>query len=188
MKKIILCEGPSDEAILKTLIKVNGLDIAVAAYDGKDNLENFVETLQGSPDYRKIETLAVTRDADENEKDAFKSVRGLLKRMGFANLPEESGRFSGETPRAGIFVVGRDGRGSIDDICLGSVKGRPGFSCVDEYFRCVNRSEPGAKARVWVWLLSHPDFPFSLRKGGKEAYWNWDHPAFGPLTEFLRAM
>jgi len=205
--KVVLCEGPSDKAILSTLIKRNNLDVTVEAYDGKDNLKNHLELVKtrphdpkypNRPTYREITTLAVIRDADENGKGAFTSVRATLENMDFVNLPAQNSEFSGEAPgtreskRTGIFILGHEGRGAIEDLCLASIDDRPEFSCLDDYFKCRQQAgfaEPGAKARVRVWLVSHPDFEFFTQSVvGEERYWGWDHPAFGSLTKFLMAM
>jgi len=198
VSKIVLCEGSFDQAILESLIRLNRRDdIAVEVYGGKNKIKEFMRTFRGRSDYDEITTLAVTRDADENEKDAFKSVRDMLERAefeelpAFPNLPAKNGEFSGEAPKTGILIVGHEGRGEIEDLCLASIQDRPGFPCVDDYAKCRQQagfSELGAEARAWVWLVSHPKFKFSMRGVGKKEYWDWDHPAFGPLTEFLRAM
>ena len=189
MSKIVLCEGLFDQVILETLIKVNSLAITVRIYEGKNGLKGFMRTLMSQLDSGEITTLAVTRDADENGDGAFTSVRDTLKMMGFSNLPAQNGGFSGAAPKTGIFIVGPGGRGEMEDLCLASMQNRPEFSCVDEYFKCMKQAEPKAKARAWVWLAgSQTDFEFSVRKMGEKAYWNWDHPAFGPLKQFLRAM
>jgi len=188
VSKIVLCEGYFDQAILETLIKVNELDITVKPYDGKDSLKKTMKTFMDRPDYGEFTTLAVTRDADENGEGAFTSVRDTLKMAGFANLPAQNGEFSGVAPKTGIFIVGDGGRGAIEDLCLASLQNRPEFSCVSDYFKCLKQAEPKSKARAWVWLASHPDFDFFVKGVGKKGYWDWDHPAFGPLKEFLRAM
>ena len=205
--KVVLCEGPSDQAILAALIKRSNLDITVESYGGKDRLKKHLAWVKARshdpkypkrPTYHEITTLAVTRDANGDREGAFTSVRATLANMDFVNLPAPNNEFSGEAPgtreskRTGIFIVGHEGTGVIEDLCIASLRerDRPKFSCVGNYFACIEQAEPKTKARAWVWMASDPKFDFSAHSvmGEGEGYWDLDHPAFRPLKQFLMAM
>jgi hypothetical protein len=190
--KVVLCEGPFDQAVLSQLAKAQGLDIDIRIYGGKDNLKNFMPAFRKQADFAKVETLLVTRDADESEEDAFKSVRDTLKNSDLLP-PSGNGTFScGGTPKVGVFIIGVDGRGAMEDLCLTSVRDRPEFPCVEQHFVCTGRGEPNSKLRAWAWLVSYPDFECTAIRGavGKAEtdYWNLEHAVFDPLKAFLKAM
>jgi hypothetical protein len=94
--------------------------------------------------------------------------------------------------RVGIFIVGVNGQGMIEDICLNSVGDRPEFACVHDYFACIaqksTRTGFSSKAKVRVWMASHVDYELCVGKAAEEGYWPWESPAFDSLKNFLRAL
>lgn len=193
MSKIVLCEGPFDEAVLRRLAKVHDLDIEIVAYNGKDNLKRYMKAFKDTPDIvtKEVETLVVTRDADDSQERAFRSVHDTLKNFGFLP-PSENETFAEGTPKVGIFIVGLEGRGAIEDLCLASVRDCPEFPCVEKYFACTGRDKPNSKLHAWAWLVSYPDFEccaISAAQGKTGTdYWNLEHAAFEPLKKFLKEM
>jgi hypothetical protein len=135
--------------------------------------------------------MAILRDADKNLAGAFASVRDTLRQNNFA-APDANENFKESSPRVGIFIVGVDGQGMIEDLCLKSVASEPGFHCVDEYFRCIakhsSRKEFKSKAKVRVWMASHEDYDYRVGLAAEKSYWPWDNPAFDSLKNFLRAL
>ena len=108
-------------------------------------------------------------------------------------MPEANGGFATDGIRVGVLIVGpNNGRGMIEDLCLSSVSDRPGFDCVDEYFRCVTdkcgRTDFSAKSKVRVWMAAQVDHELYVGKAAEMGYWPWGNPAFDSLKEFLRAL
>jgi hypothetical protein len=192
-KKFVFCEGKDDELVIRSLTKELGLAITVEPYGGKDHVTNFLQGLSKRPEFaqQQVAAFAILRDADEDLNAAFASVRDTLRQNNFA-APDANEKFSVSTPRVGIFIVGVDGKGMIEDLCLKSVADRPEFACVGEYFRCIaqhsTRKEFKSKARVRVWMASHTDWEYHVGKAAEEGYWPWENPAFDTLKEFLRAL
>ena len=192
-KKFVFCEGKDDELVLRSLAKALGLDIKVEEYGGKNNLPHFLQGLSKRPEFaqQQVAAMAILRDADENLAAAFASVQDTLKLHNFA-APDANEPFTASTPRVGIFIVGADGRGMMEDLCLKSVADRPEFACVDEYFRCIaqhsTRKDFTSKAKVRVWMASHVDWEYYVGKAAEEGYWPWESPAFAALKNFLRTL
>jgi len=193
MKKIVFCEGKDDVAVVRSLATHLGLSIEIESYDGKNNLSNVLRGLAKRPEFaqQKVEAMAILRDADADSNIAFTSVKDALRQNNFG-APADDGTFSASTLRVGIFIVGVNGRGMIEDICLSSVSDRPEFSCVGDYFDCISqKSQKGpfsSKAKVRVWMASHEDHEFYVGKAADEGYWPWESSAFDSLKNFLRAL
>jgi len=193
MKKIVFCEGKDDVAVVRGLATNLGLNIEVESYDGKNNLTNVLRSLSTRPDFaqQKVAALAILRDADADSNVAFTSVRDALRQNHF-EPPGADGTFSESTVRVGIFIVGVNGQGMIEDICLNSVSDRPEFSCVGDYFNCIAQKSQGgpfsSKAKVRVWMASHIDYESYVGKAADEGYWPWESPAFDSLKNILRAL
>jgi hypothetical protein len=180
-------------AVVRGLASQLKLDIQVEEYGGKNNLPLFLESLQKRPDFaqQKVGAMAILRDANGDSQASFASVRARLEQNGFP-FPDRDAAFSESPLRVGIFIVGVNGRGMIEDVCLNSVSDRPEFSCVDNYFNCITqksgRSDFSSKAKVRVWMASQADYEYHVGKAAEEGYWPWDSPAFDSLKNFLRAL
>ena len=191
--KIVFCEGKDDVAVVRGLATHLGLNIEVEPYNGKNNLSNFLRSLSTRPDFaqQKVAAMAILRDADADSNMAFTSVRDALRKNHFAP-PNADGTFSESTMRVGIFVVGVNGQGMVEDICLKSVSDQPEFSCVDDYFTCIaqnsQRGPFSSKAKVRVWMASHVDYDARVGRAADEGYWPWESAAFDSLKNFLRAL
>lgn len=191
--KFVFCEGKDDVAVVRGLALHLELDIQVEEYGGKNNLPLFLESLQKRPDFvqQKVNTMAILRDANGDSQASFASVRAGLQQNGFPS-PDADAMFSESPLRVGIFIVGVNGRGMIEDVCLNSVSNQPEFSCVDDYFNCITqkskRSSFSSKAKVRVWMASQVDYEYHVGKAAEEGYWPWKSPAFDSLKNFLRAL
>jgi hypothetical protein len=191
--KFVFCEGKSDQTVIQCLATHLGLNLLVERTGGKDNLSNFLEGLSKRPEFaqQKATAIGILRDANGDAAAAFTSVRDALRLNGFA-IPTSDGTFSESALRVGVLIVGVDGKGMIEDVCLKSVSDQPEFSCVGDYFDCIaQKSQRGpfsSKAKVRVWMASHVDYEYHVGKAAEEGYWPWDSAAFGSLKNFLRAL
>jgi hypothetical protein len=191
--KFVFCEGKSDQSVIQSLAIHLKLNILVEWTGGKDNLSNFLKALSTRPEFveQRATAMGILRDANGDAASAFTSVQDALRRNNFAT-PSSDGTFSGSAVRVGVLIVGIDGRGIIEDVCLKSVSDQAAFSCVDAYFACIAqksaRSAFSSKAKVRVWMASHVDYELYVGKAAEEGYWPWDNPAFDSLKNFLRSL
>jgi hypothetical protein len=83
-------------------------------------------------------------------------------------------------------------RGTLEDVCLEALRGKPGFACLEEYFRCweqaANCRPYPAKARFRAWMAAQADFDLRAGKAAEAGNLPWDSPAFGPLRDFLSVL
>jgi hypothetical protein len=191
--KFVFCEGKDDVAVVRGLASHLKLEIDVEEYGGKSNLANFLFTLPKRPEFsqQQVTAMAVLRDADSDAGAAFQSVRAALMQNNFA-APDGDGVFQEAAMRVGVFIVGVNGRGMIEDLCLHSVADQPEFPCIDGYFACIAtksaRSKFSSKAKVRVWMASHVDYEYHVGKAAAGGYWPWESPAFDSLKNFLKAL
>jgi hypothetical protein len=191
--KFVFCEGKDDKAVIESLAKHMALDVRVEDIGGRDKLSNFLRELPKRPEFvqQQVTAMGIFRDANGDSKAAFQSVQDALRHNNFIP-PDADGTFSNGTPRVGICIVGVDGRGMIEDVCLKSVSDRPEFPCVEEYFNCIakksSRSKFSSKARVRVWMASHVDYEYHVGKAAEEGYWPWENSAFDAIKNFLKAL
>jgi hypothetical protein len=193
--KFVFCEGKDDLAVIRCLAEFHGITgISVEELSGKDKLRSLLKAIRMRPEFaqNKVASIGVIRDADDDDRVAFESVRDALLANGFA-APENSGSVTGQPIKIGVLIIRPNaGKGMLEDLCLKSVSDRPEFDCVDEYFRCVaeksDRKSFSSKAKVRAWLSSHTDWDLRVGLAAEKGYWPWDNPAFDTLKDFIRAL
>lgn len=193
--KLLVGEGVDEvrffNSLLKTDLDID--DVQVVQSGGKSKLAEYLRLLPLRPSFSGVISLCVTRDADANVADTFRSVREALTRAGLSS-PAINGSIAEGPPRVGVPILpGGDRPGMLEDLCLAAVHDDPIMSCLDEYFSCmqrVNHPLPAnmAKARVHAWLASRQKPDLRLGEAAEKGYWSWTAPAFDPLKQFLRAL
>jgi hypothetical protein len=191
--KFVFCEGKNDVLVLSSLVSHLDLDIKVEEYGGKDKVLTFLHGLRNRPEFvqQKIESMAILRDADADATAAFTSVRAALLQNSF-EAPDAVGTFKQSSMRVGVFIIGVNGRGMIEDLCLNSISNRPEYQCIDTYFACITersgRTSFTSKAKLRVWMASQADHEYYVGRAAEEGYWPWESPAFDSLKDFLKAL
>ena len=192
--KLLLVEGIDEVRLFGALAKdIGAEDVQIRDYQGKDNLRRFLGVLPRIQGYLDLESIGVTRDADENSDNAAKRVRDAL---GAAELPvPDSPLESADDGKISVryLIIPHGETGALEDVCLASVAGDPAMACVDGYFDCIERSEldgPRAKwmskAKVHAFLSSREDPALRLGEAAERGVWSFDDPVFDPLKSVLR--
>lgn len=197
---LLWCEVLHDFAFLRRMLEYQGNTeqlVRVEVFEGKDQLPDYLTTLNLRPGFDDLKVLAIVRDADEDAQAAFASVSGQVTRSGL-HAPDVHGRFvSGQSfdsrsRSIGIFIA-PDGiaPGALESLYLQSVGEGPVVACVREFMQCVGpelrhiRVAQFANAEVHAWLAACPD-PGILPGQALDAnYINRNSQAFGPLRQFL---
>jgi len=193
--KLVLCEGPDDEAVIRGLCKDRGLTgLTVEAYLGRANLADALVELPKRPEFARQEvvSLGITLDANADGNAAWQLLCNAV-RDSFGVSLTERGVFVGAKPRTGGFIVsGPDGKGMLEDLCLASVSAKLGYPCLEAYFKCLtertSRKQYHSKAKFRAWMASQSDYELYVGKAAVEGYLPFDHAAFNPLAQFLASM
>ena len=194
--KLLIGEGKDEvmffEAYLKHL-KIE--DIQVELYNGKTSLKTYLKTLKLRPGYINLESLGITRDADDSATNAFQSVSNSLKNTKFS-YPRKIGEIVGDNPKVSIFILpNQKNRGMLEDLCLASLDADPILNCVEDYFKCIlkqsnkkHKKKDLAKAKIHAWLASQDEPDKRLGEATKSGYLSWDNFAFNDLKQFILAI
>lgn len=194
---LLIVEGKEDELFFKALIGYLKLDnIQVSAVGGKVQMPDNVRVLKNEQKFLdNVLSLGIVRDADMSTDSTFQSICSLLER---ANLPvprrllqPSSGSISVGNPRVSIMIVPvGESFGMLEDICLQSVADDDVIPCVNKYFDCMPKKHEShviPKAKLQVYLAAKKP-ELRLGEAAKAGYWNWEHPVFGPMKDFLRQL
>ena len=192
--KLLLVEGIDEVRLFEALAKdIGAEDVQIRDYQGKGNIRRFLGVLPQIPGYSELESIGVTRDADENGDKAAESVRDAL---GAAALPVPNSPLeSANDGRIAVryLIIPHGETGALEVVCLASVAEDPAMTCVQSYFDCIERSALDGprekwmvKARVHAFLSSRENPALRLGEAAERGVWSFAAPAFDPLKSVLR--
>ncbi|OPY00329.1 MAG: hypothetical protein A4E62_02370 [Syntrophorhabdus sp. PtaU1.Bin002] len=194
--KLLIVEGRDEEeffvAILKTL---DITDVQVLAVGGKTKIRSNLKALRNDSRFSTVISFGIVRDADREAATAFVSVRDALREAGFP-YPSKPLRQSKGPPKVNVMILPPDGQhGSLENVCLETVKDDPAMFCVEQYFDCLNlrglnrRMGPDfVKAKTRVFLASREDPTVSLGVAVNKGYWPLDAQVLNTVKQFLQTI
>lgn len=180
---------------LRTFSEEMGLAVTqVHDFRGKDQLPSFLKALKAAPDFAKVKSLGIVRDADDDH-DPFQSVCTALTNAGLPT-PKLPGVFVEENLRIGVFILpDNKTAGMLETLCLRSVADDPVMPCIEEYFECIQEQLPSEelpkameKAKVQAFLASRDESELLLGQAAHRGHWPWEHPVFDQVKQFLREL
>ena len=196
----LLVEGNDEQNFFEAFaIHLNVEDVQIQVFDGRDNLRGFLAGLARSPDFRKVRSIGVVRDADESADSAFQSVRDALRNAGLP-APDRPTERVGENPSVSVFVLpgggdqgmGSQGMGSpgmLEALLCRTFAGTAVDRCIDTFFQCAAAADIAIrhpdKARAHAWLATRPEPHVSVGVAAKKGYWDLEHEAFGEVLRTL---
>ena len=192
--KLLIVEGKEDELFFSAFchhLRLN--DIQVLSIGGKTNLPSNLKALKKATNFSQVTALGIIRDADEDANAAFQSVCSALQHAGLP-IPTKPMTPAPGHPRVLVMILpDNQSPGALEDVCLKAIAGTPAMRCVDEFFCCLQRHHLPppkilSKAKVLAYLTSLPEPDKRLGESAEAGYWDWDHPAFSDLKDFLRSL
>jgi hypothetical protein len=197
--KLLIGEGNDEVEFFEALLQHLGIkDVQVEDYGGKNTLPKYLRTLnEPRTGFRDVISLGITRDADgynipkqENSAvRAFQSVQDALQHAALP-VPQTPIEQAGDPLRVSVFILPDCASpGMLEDLCLSSIEETEGLACVDEFVNCIQSAglqAPNiAKARLHAWLSMQEVSDFRIGLAAQQKVWNWDHPKFDKIKEFL---
>ncbi len=195
---LLMVEGKEDIRFFVALIKYMKLEnIQVNEYEGKTKMRGVILALKKERMFLdNVIALGVVRDADNNAADTFQSVSSTLKKAGLqvptASLKASPNLGTFGDPQVSVMIVPTDSTtGMLEDVCFASVElEKEIISCVDQYFSCLPQkldSHVIPKAKLQVYLAAKKP-ELRLGEAAEKGLWNWEHPVFDPMKDFLRQL
>jgi hypothetical protein len=193
---LLLGEGKDEVGFFNALLLEMGLSdlVQVIDYGGVAKLRDSLTDLSRTPGMHVVRCIVVTRDADEDASSALTSLQHLIASSPVADRV------------TGHFVLPDNQRpGALEALWLESLQPSEFTPCVDEFFRCIEAcgwkpsqlfaKNDKARAQLYIATKDTPNERFGLaawhgrketdREWMREKWIDFDHPAFGPLKQFL---
>ena len=195
--KQVVVEGVDDVRVMEALCKHFGIDdVQLVPCGGYNSLRQFLRTFSADPDFRRVRSLAVIVDADDNPVGRHQGVADALANVGLPRPGEPLEPVSESGLTVAYLVVPHDVPGTMmEDVCLNSVADDPVMECVERYFECVDQADAEgprdvwmSKARVHAFLASRDRPDLRLGEAADNGIWNFESDAFRPLVDLLRAL
>lgn len=188
---MVVTEGRDDLALVETLVRQLGLtNLQVLSFDGVDNLHGYLKALPAVSGFERVRALGILCDAEDNAQARFQSVTSSL---GTAGLPVPPGPLVPAlgSPRIVVLVNPHERpAGSLDDVCVESVRADPAMPCVDAYIECLARAgitgpQNRGKTRAHAFIASRERPDVSLGVALRRGYFSLDHAVFDPVRRLL---
>lgn len=200
--KFLIVEGNDDRNFFQALVRRLSIgDVGIEPYDGKDNLRSYLSGLVVRRGFEKVRSLGIVQDANGSAGSAFQRVQDCLDKE---NLPvplapakryeatdhETNGR---KPPAISVFVLPDcENPGSLETLLYKTLD-REIDQCITNFLKCAESvigDEPKneTKARVFAYLATREKPRHSVGMAAKQGVWDFDHPAFCGLKDFVRGL
>ena len=196
--RLLLVEGRDEAYLFEALLRhclgaVWQQKIQIIEAGGRSAFRGNIATIRAEAESRPLRAIGVIRDADDSAGNAFQSVCDALRHAAY-DPPGAHGEISDGEPPVGVFIL-PDGAssGAIETLCRRSVAGGAASQCVEAFIDCLKeqrtlRSRNEDKTFTHAWLAATKDPVARVGEGARQGVWNFDDPAFGKLSAFLRTL
>jgi len=193
----LLVEGKSDRGFIEALIKRRSLGaVQVQTFEGVDNLRKFLAGFVRSPNFHRVSSLGVLRDADDDPAAAFESVCHAIQDY-VGEPPAEAGILTGgqagtAKPGVGVLIVPLNGPGMLETVLCRTFAGQPIAACIADFMACAvdagELRQESAKACAHAYLSTRQRPGCDVGVAARQGYWDLDHAALDPIADFVRAV
>lgn len=190
----LLVEGREPEGFFEALIKHGAFgNVQLHNFGGINELRPFLHAFAKMPDFCRVTSVGIIRDAEQNPAGAFESVQNSLRYAGMP-VPDAPGQRAGEHPAVAVMILPDNKQaGMLETLLCESFADDPVNTCINSFFQCLEKSQGHAayrpfKARARVFLATRPDPHLSVGVAAKRGYWNLDHTALEPIRTFLHEL
>jgi len=188
-------EGPDDSRFLAALLRHKQIEaeFEIRDVEGVNNFNGLLRTLPAVTGFVNVVALGIVRDADQSMQSAFQSACSALKNANLS-IPKYPLTIAGKLPRVSVFIwPDCKNTGTLETLCLEAVRDDPAMPCVAQYFECLDSQkvmQPKAiqKAYLHTFLASREKPGLRIGEAAENGYWDWNHPAFDPIKQFLCAL
>jgi len=201
--KILLVEGKDAERFSFYACETYKPEsIQVLNFGGINDLTKFLSGLKLLPNYEKVETIVILRDAEKDAKSAIDSIKSSLRKEGFS-IPKKPCEFTSSAPRIAYMVLpgfGKDAEGkdflpagTLEDLCIEIVNNDPIMVCVDQYLQCVESKNRKLthphKSKLHAYLAGRSEYVgLKIGEAAKAGAWDWEHEKLKSFKQVIMDM
>ena len=189
--RIIFVEGIEDVGIFTAICREENLTdvIQLIPYAELGKLGRFlVDVFVKDPDFKIVQRVGLTKDADKNPGGADQSLRDAWRRA-----QEALNQTQTPIPVCLHFTVpDNENNGRIENLCLQSPTFPEILKCAEDMFTCASAladyTIDHEKSVAAAYLSMMKKSGLRLGLGAEAGCWNLQSAAFRPLRAFIRAI
>jgi len=197
----------ADEKPGKTKLVENNILLV----EGKGNFKNFLQALSKDRNFCNIKKMAFVRDADEDAKSAFHSIKYNIKDAvkesevydsiagwySKLELSNSNNVISIDDIRLGIYIMpDNKNNGTLEDLCIEYIKSDPVKDCVFKYIDCIEcclkksgkNLKNKSKSMVYSYLSSKMADSPSIGVAAQQSIFDFSNSCFYGIKDFLEKM
>lgn len=190
----LLVEGAHLQHFAQAQLKdLSRHDVQIQNFGGVTDLRPFLVGFVQSPNFRRVASLGIVRDAETSAASALQSVQDACRNVGLA-VPQRIDEPQGQSPSVRCWIL-PDGQrpGMLETLLWETVAESSEGQCVEDFFACVERINGGEvirphKARAYAWIATRPHPEVSVGIAAKKGYWDLQHQALSGLRGFLNSL
>ena len=199
-EKLLLAEGADVHRFLIYACKsYKKPDVEVIDFGGINELRAFLQNLKMMPNFSKVKTLVIARDAETDVNAAIAKLASALENINLP-VPQEPFLFtSNSNIRTAVMLFpgpdqkGKCQNGTIEELCLTTVNDSPLLKCVDAFLQCAQKSNEELKhpwkSRLYAYLAGKNDHAGKkLGQAAKDKVWKFNHASMAPFKKIIKEM
>ncbi len=114
----LLVEGKDSEGFFNALIGHLGItNVQIQDFGGVTDLRNFLRAFVNGPDFSRVTSIGIVRDAESCSRGAFESVQGSLKGVELP-VPQVARQLVGDRPAIAVMILPSENRAGMLETLL----------------------------------------------------------------------
>ncbi|HDY7161545.1 TPA: hypothetical protein RRE97_005055 [Klebsiella pneumoniae] len=202
-QKLLLVEGRDEINFFSAFLNAEKIDdIQIIESKGKDQFPTELELILNDPEFQKVISMGIVRDADESQQAAVESISYYLRKN---SLPVPQGHNSFESDgkmNVGIFIApGFTDKGMLESLILEALGDHPVKVASKRYIddlkavlAPLNQDCPYVfpnnihKAYMYAFLAGMEKFIPSAGMAALKGYFDLTSPVFNDVRVFLKSL
>lgn len=204
-KHLILCEGRDEQEFLISYLNSAALsdipafsqDIQVIDFGGNSDLSAYLQLLQNSENFEKVESLLIIRDAERNVERAVCEVKSALLKNNFP-APCSPHVWEGQFPKIGYLffptcdIVPKEG--TLEDLCLSILSGSNAPCLIKEIDLFLEQLKSNCQIQVarpfktklhTYFSICNEYVSLKIGEAARAGAFDWSSVRLEPLKNFL---
>jgi hypothetical protein len=192
IRAVLIVEGQDEHDVVLHLQDLHGIvGVRIEVLQGRGDLMNRVKQVAFDSAYRNVNRVGIVFDSEDDPQATRLELEGAVAYLN--SLPQLS-----RTTHV-LQLPASDKPGSFEALCLQAIAPNDDLlKCCDQFLACIEGTKHKLstqarrdKARLLTWYVASTGKPIS--RIGRDAYrgdraFDYTHPAFQPLVDFLQTL
>jgi hypothetical protein len=167
-------------------------NIQLFDFGSVDSLQGWLRVFKSSPEFSRLHTLAIIRDAEDNADQAVSAIQQAL-RSNLLPVPSACLELASGTPNIGFLVVPHgSANGCIENSLLLACQSQANLPCVEQFLECVDNPARNdnwrAKVKVHALIAASENPTSTLGESARAGLWNFSAPSLQVIVDFFRSL